>query len=166
MKKMLVLYYSWSCGNTERIARELADACGADLERIETKEAYPDDYDETVEIGKREVDQGMTRKIRDLAHDVSDYDMVAIGTPTWWYTMAPAVLELFRTIDFSGKLLIPFATNGGWPGSALDDMQAAAPEATTIEPYAVRFDSQGGSHMVSKQTDVTAWVTRVARLMQ
>ncbi len=31
MKKMLVVYYSWSNGNTKKIAEELARAKGADL---------------------------------------------------------------------------------------------------------------------------------------
>lgn len=31
MKKMLIAYYSWSNGNTERIAKELQKATGADL---------------------------------------------------------------------------------------------------------------------------------------
>ena len=51
-KKMLVAYYSWSNGNTEKVAEQLADACGADLERIETVEPYPEDYDQTVQQGQ------------------------------------------------------------------------------------------------------------------
>ena len=31
-KKMLVVYYSWTNGNTEKIAEQLADACEADIE--------------------------------------------------------------------------------------------------------------------------------------
>ncbi|WP_270421308.1 hypothetical protein [Acidaminococcus massiliensis] len=38
MSKMLIVYYSWSNGNTKKIAEELQKATGADLARIE----YPD----------------------------------------------------------------------------------------------------------------------------
>lgn len=31
-------------------------------------------------------------QIDPLSADISDYDVIAIGTPTWWYTMAPVVL--------------------------------------------------------------------------
>ena len=48
-KRMLVVYYSWSNGNTEKVAEQLAQTCGADIERIETVEPYPEDYNETVE---------------------------------------------------------------------------------------------------------------------
>ena len=30
--------------------------------------------------------------------------------------LAPAVLTFLTTNDFSGKTVIPFMTNGGWPG--------------------------------------------------
>ena len=40
MSKLLIVYYSWSNGNTERIAKELQAATGADIARIETVEPY------------------------------------------------------------------------------------------------------------------------------
>ena len=46
MKKMLVVYYSWSNGNTKRIAEKLANETGADIESL---------IDEWVEQIKRDV---------------------------------------------------------------------------------------------------------------
>ena len=40
MKKMLVVYYSWSNGNTKRIAEQLTNGTGADIARVETTEPY------------------------------------------------------------------------------------------------------------------------------
>lgn len=45
----------------------------------------------------------------------ADYDVIAVGTPTGWYTMAPAVLTFLKGQDFKGKTVISFMTNGGWP---------------------------------------------------
>ena len=36
MKKLLIVYYSWSNGNTERIAKMLQRTAGGDLLRIDT----------------------------------------------------------------------------------------------------------------------------------
>ena len=52
MKKMLVAYYSWSNGNTKRIAQKLADETGADIARIETTEPYRGSHEEVVEQGQ------------------------------------------------------------------------------------------------------------------
>lgn len=58
MKKMLVVYYSWSNGNTKRIAQRLAQETGADIVRIETATLYTGSHEEVVEQGKREVEAG------------------------------------------------------------------------------------------------------------
>ena len=48
MKKMLVVYYSWSNGNTKKIAEQLANKTGADIARIETAEPYRGSHEEVV----------------------------------------------------------------------------------------------------------------------
>ena len=116
MKKMLVVYYSWSNGNTKRIAEQLTNGTGADIARIETTEPYSGSHEDVVEQGKREVEAGFMPQINPISVNLSDYDVIAIGTPTWWYTLAPAVLTFLTTNDFTGKTVIPFMTNGGWPG--------------------------------------------------
>lgn len=52
MKKMLVVYYSWSNGNTKRIAEQLTNGTGADIARIETAEPYRGSHEDVVEQGK------------------------------------------------------------------------------------------------------------------
>ena len=112
MKKMLIVYYSWRNGNTERIARKLQKVTGADMARIETVIPYSGSYDEVIKQGQDEVNRGYQPKIVPLPVSVKDYDVIAVGTPTWWYTMAPAVLSFVKAQDFNGKTVIPFMTNG------------------------------------------------------
>lgn len=163
-KKMLVVYYSWSNGNTEKIAEQLADACGADICRIETIEPYPSDYDETVEQVHREVDASYEPAIEALEFDPSSYDVIAVGTPTWWYTMAPAVKTFMGSVDWAGKTIVAFATNGGWEGSTLDDIESAVAGATAGPSLAIQFDSTGGSRQITPQQQVDNWIERVQTL--
>ena len=136
-------YYSWSNGNTERIAKQLAEKTGADLARIDTAEPYKGSHEDVVAQGKREVETGFMPKIKPLDADISAYDVIAIGTPTWWYTMAPAVLTFLTTHDFTGKTVIPFMTNGGWPGHVIKDMKANCKGADFAHEMQIRFDSMG-----------------------
>ena len=116
MKKLLIVYYSWSCGNTERIAKALQHAAGGDLWKLDTAEPYRGSYSEAVDQGQREVERGLEPELKPLGVDPAEYDCIAVGTPTWWYTMAPAVKTFLHQQHFSGKTVIPFMTNGGWPG--------------------------------------------------
>ena len=79
MKKMLVVYYSWSNGNTKKIAEQLANKTGADIARIETAEPYRGSHEEVVKQGKREVEAGFTPQINPLSVNLADYDVLAIG---------------------------------------------------------------------------------------
>lgn len=164
MGRVLVLYYSWSNGNTGRVAQELADACGADVERIHTAVPYPEDYDQTVRQGEREVEEGFEPGLMPLHHDPADYDAIAVGTPTWWYTMAPAVRTLLRSRDWCGKVVVPFSTCAGWEGTTLDDIAGLVDGATVAEPLAVTFASDGGARMVTDPRKVLDWAGRVAAL--
>lgn len=158
MKKVLIVYYTWSNGNTEKIAGELQRATRADLEQISMVHPYMGSYEEVVAQGKREVESGFLPEIQPLAHDLSQYEVVAVGTPTWWYTMAPAVKSFFHDHDLSGKEVIFFQTHGGWPGHRLKDMAAACAGATEGPSMTVQFDSTGGSQQVTAQEEVDAWL--------
>ncbi len=162
MKKLSIVYYSWTNGNTERIARKLKKVSGADMARIETVIPYSGSYDEVVKQGQDEVNRGYQPEIVPLPVSVKDYDVIAVGTPTWWYTMAPAVLSFVKTQDFNGKTVIPFMTNGGWPGHVIRDIKRECAGADFLYEMEVKFDSSGGDHLETSETDIDAWAESVA----
>ena len=159
--KVLTVYYSWSNGNTRHVAEQLQQAVGGDLEEIETVTPYTGSYDEVVAQAQAEVRRGYAPPIRALAHNPQDYDVIAVGTPTWWYTMAPAVKTFLKSQDFSGKTLVPFMTNAGWPGTVLKDMARSARGAQTVCPKEIRFDSSGGDRMVTPARELKEWLEEV-----
>ncbi len=161
---MLVAYYSWSCGNTEKIAEQLANACNADIARIETVEPYPEDYQETVDQGQREVNAGFMLEIEPLEFNPENYDVIVIGTPTWWYTMAPAVKTFTSMYDFTGKTVVALSTNGSWPGNVTADIEDACAGATFGPALEVQFDSTGGDRQETPQREVDSWIEKVRSL--
>ena len=166
MKKMLVVYYSWSNGNTKRIAEQLAKSTGADLAGIETVKPYTGTHEEVVEQGQEEVRRGFQPQIQPLPVSVQDYDVIAVGTPTWWYTMAPAVSTFLTQEDFSGKTVVPFMTNGGWPGHVIKDMKAACKGAEFACEKEIRFDSTGGPRLETAEREIAEWIGQVNELQK
>lgn len=80
-KRMLIVYYSVSNGNTKRIAERLQETTGADMVRIETVKPYSGSYNAIVEQGQREVNRRYQPEIKPLAVNPADYDVIAVGTP-------------------------------------------------------------------------------------
>lgn len=161
MSRVLVVYYSYSCGNTEKIAMKIAKAVNADICGINPRVPYPDDYETTVSEGKREVEEGIKREIQPISYDIKDYDTIVIGTPTWWYTMAPCVKTFLSENDFTGKIVIPFMTNAGWPGTVIEDMKKYLHGANVIHEKEILFDHGGGSEMVTSCKEVNAWINHL-----
>ena len=165
MKKPLIVYYSWSCGNTERIAKALQGVAGGDLVKLETAVPYAGSYNDVVDQGQREVNAGFEPELKPLSVNVADYDVIAVGTPTWWYTMAPAVKTFLHSQDFSGKTVVPFMTNGGWPGHVIKDMKAACPGADFACEMQVKFDSNGGNCLETPENKIKTWAQSVKALL-
>ena len=129
--KTLVVYYSAS-GNTERVAKDIAEAAGADLFEIVPTEVYTsDDLDWTNPDSRvsREHDDESLRDVPLTTTEIPDwdsYDTVFIGYPIWWGIAAWPVDTFVKNNDFTGKTVIPFATSSssgmGQRGSLLTDM--------------------------------------------
>ena len=129
--KTLVVYYSAS-GNTERVAKDIAEAAGADLFEIVPTEVYTsDDLDWTNPDSRvsREHDDESLRDVPLPTTEIPDwdsYDTVFIGYPIWWGIAAWPVDTFVKNNDFTGKAVIPFATSSssgmGQSGSLLADM--------------------------------------------
>ena len=164
MKRVLIVYYSWSNGNTERIAKMLQKEIGGDIVRIDTITPYEGSYDDVVNQGQEEVQRGYEPEIKPLGVNISDYDVIAVGTPTWWYTMAPAVLTFLHTESFADKTVIPFMTNAGWPGNVIKDMKTACKGADIKCEMEIQFDSTGGSRLETPMEDITKWIQNVKKI--
>lgn len=129
--KTLVIYYSAS-GNTARVAKDIAEAAGADLFEIVPTEVYTsEDLNWTNPDSRvsREHDDESLRDVPLTTTDVPDwdsYDTVFIGYPIWWGIAAWPVDTFVKNNDFTGKTVIPFATSSssgmGQSGSLLADM--------------------------------------------
>ena len=165
MKRVLTVYYSWSNGNTERIAKMLQKEIGGDIVRIDTITPYEGSYDDVVNQGQEEVQRGYEPEIKPLGVNISDYDVIAVGTPTWWYTMAPAVLTFLHTESFADKTVIPFMTNAGWPGNVIKDMKTACKGADIKYEMEIQFDSTGGSRLETPMEDIIKWIQNVKKII-
>lgn len=161
-KKTLIVYFSFTAGNTKSIAEKIHEEIGGDIERLETAIPYPDDYNAAVSQGQQEVSSGYKPELKPLSVNVKDYDRIIVGTPTWWYKMSPAVLSFLSSTDFTGKTVVPFMTNSGWPGTVIKDMTTVAEGngAKVENSHEFRFSSNAEHYdqMVTSQEELTEWI--------
>ena len=113
--KTAVVYFSWS-GNTRFAAETIAKKAGADLFEIKAETPYNSNYGKCCDEAKPECYGKTLRPIKPIAGlDLAKYDMVFVGTPNWWGTMAPPVRTwVTQSKDaLKGKTVCLFQTHGG-----------------------------------------------------
>jgi len=113
--KTAVVYYSWS-GNTRFAAETIAKKAGADLFEIKAETPYNNDFGKCCDEAKPECNGKKLRPIKPIEGlDLAKYDVVFVGSPNWWGTMAPPVRTwVTQSKDaLKGKTVCLFQTHGG-----------------------------------------------------
>jgi flavodoxin len=152
--KTVIIYYSFT-NNTKMIAEKIQQAKGYEAIRIDTVTPYTGDYNDIVNQGQDEVENSFKPEIAPAKIDLSQYDTIILGTPVWWYSVAPAVLTFLTSQNFSGKTIIPFATNGGWLGHTMKDIQKICKGATVENTMSIPFSED---KLNVPENDLKHWI--------
>ena len=151
--KVLVAYFSHS-GNTRAMARQIAEATGGDLFEIVPAAAYPAEYGAVVDQAKKEIGGGVRPALKGRLPDVGAYDVIFVGSPCWWSTVAPPVTTFLTDCDWAGKTVVPFMTHeGSGMGHSEADIRRLCPRSTVPDGLAVR-----GSVVRNSKDEVGRWV--------
>lgn len=156
-KKVLVVYYSYS-GNTREIANQIKAASGGDIFEIVPVSPYPSEYRAVVDQAKKEINAGFKPEIKGKVDKIRDYDVIFIGSPNWWSTIAPPVLTFLSSHDLSGKTVVPFFTHGGGSiGRCETDLRKNAVGATVLKSLYL-----SGSSVKSAQPEVLEYLQNLS----
>ncbi len=132
---ILVAYFSWS-GNTETVAKRIADLTGADIYEIEPATPYTTDYQTLAyTVARQELDNNARPELKDKNANIAAYDYIFIGCPVWWGE-APMIMHSFgESYDFSGKTVIPFCTYATSRGTTIDKLNELTSGATHLSGF-------------------------------
>lgn len=158
-KKVLVIYYSWS-GNTRTMAQIIHNLVGGDIAEIIPEKAYPTDYRKCVNQASKEIKAKFKPEIKPININIADYDVIFVGTPNWWSTMAPPVSTFLSSNNFTDKTVIPFQTNGGGGmAECAIDMKTLCKGATVLNEKAIYGDS-----VTSSKEEIAKWLNGITVL--
>ncbi|MCD7819826.1 MAG: flavodoxin [Clostridiales bacterium] len=129
-------------GNTEKAAKMIADATGADLFKIEQKAPYAADYNTCIAQAKRDLQAKARPELVSMPENLDGYDEIYLGYPNYWGTMPMAVYTFLEAFDWTGKTIHPFCTHeGSGLGRTEKDVAKAARGAKVTKGLAVHGSS-------------------------
>jgi flavodoxin len=172
MRKYLVAYFSrngsnyvsgdiahLATGNTEVAAKMIVEMTGGDGFRIETANAYPENYGEMAEVAREELQHQARPEIVGRVGDIGAYEVVFLGYPNWWDTFPMAVGTFLEQHRMTGLTIAPFCTHEGTGmGRSEKDIGKLCPGANVAAGLAIH-----GTRAKGARKEIEEWVKRTVR---
>ena len=166
MSKKLVVYFSHKGenyskgkivnlekGNTEIAAEMISNILNADIFEIVAEKEYPFNYNECIEIAKKELRENSKIKLKQDI-DIKDYDTIFVGYPNWWGTVPMPVWTFLEGKDFSNKRILLFCTHeGSGLGKSESDIKKLTSGAEVLKGLAIN-----GSEVNNSEKQIKKWL--------
>ena len=141
-------------GNAGQIAAWIAEEADCETMEILTEDAYPVNYDETVNQAKQEQNEGFRPMLKADEKAVEDYDTIYLVFPNWWGDLPMPVFSFLDSHDLSGKTVNVFVTHEGSRFSGtVETIRELEPGAEVLEGLAVQ-----GASVTDEEQNIRQWV--------
>lgn len=151
--KILIAYFShW--GHTKQFAQLIQKITGGDLFKITTDHFYPQEHDPCSAQAHQEQLSDYRTHLTSHVKDMTQYNVIFIGHPIWWYREPMVIRSFWEEYDFSGKTIVPFCTSGDV------DITNTEADAKKFLPHSkvVQGLRLGSYEVDSNQEKVRAWI--------
>lgn len=127
----LIAYYTRT-GNTEQVAKKIAEEVDADLEKIIDKKKRTGIIG-WIRAGYDSV-RGNLTEIETIEKEPNKYDLIILGTPIWAGNPTPAIKTYISDNKEAFKKIVLFTTSKGsnFQG-ALDEMETLSDKETVLK---------------------------------
>lgn len=145
-------------GNTEVIAEYIKDITGADLFKVERNVPYARDYQTCIEEAKVEQRNNERPLLKEYLNDISEYDVIYIGSPIYWGTMPQPMFTQLERLNFEGKTVRVFTTHeGSGLANVLNDVKKICKGANVLDDaIAIK-----GSLVRNSKDKVESWINNI-----
>lgn len=160
--RYLVLYASRT-NNTERVAQLIQTTLDCDILKVEPETAYDNDYNAMLERSQEElaaIRQGNYPPVKTSIESFDDYDIVFVGYPIWYGSMATPMQTFLHThaSKLAGKRIALFATSGSSGiSTSVNEARSLCPDATFID-RTLLLTSSSLSQMATR---VPSWLEEI-----
>lgn len=151
----VVVYFSCT-GNTEKVAKNIAEVTNSDIFEIVPSVPYTsDDLDYSNDSSRTSIEQNDINARPEISvtfENIDDYDTIYLGYPIWWGD-APKIMYTFvESYDFTDKTIVPFCTSGGSGISGSVDSLKKSCKGSAVWLDGKRFK---GSETT---TEISSWI--------
>lgn len=155
--KTLIIFYSLS-GHTKDIATRIQKMTGAELYEIKTIKKINQTPWFPLTL-RKQLKNRIYPDIKDNFPDLKNYDTIFVGGPVWWYTVSTPMRSFLQKVDFSGKKVVPFSTQGSNYGTYFEDFANMAQNAD-IQKHA-SFNNMPEKYNQALNAKIAEWINEL-----
>lgn len=139
-------------GNIQVMVSEIRKKTGADAYSIVLQDPYDPTFDNMTNRAKEKIQSGKNLALKNPLPDFSQYDVIYLGTPIWWYSLPAPVSSFLKQADLSGKTIVPFGIHrGSGFNKNLESIQQLQPKAKLTNGFTI--DAETPNKDVQQQFD-------------
>lgn len=143
-----------SVGNTEIVARKIADKLKIDFIQLEEVDTYPLSYDATVRRAEKEKFYARKVAYHPVELNREKIDTLFLGYPNWWGSYPRIIATFLEEIDTIDLTIFPFCTHeGSAMGDSLEELKKQCPNTTIKYGLPIR-----GSRVERSDVAITNWL--------
>ncbi len=151
--KSIVVFFSRT-GNVEKLAHQISDITGAPMVKLEPEKPYPEAYRETTNIVKDQMNRGIVPPIKPLNIKFDEYEVIYLGSPTWWGHISRPMERFLSDYKLDGKRLMLFTSHGGsGEANTADDIRRLCPQSKVSN---IAFYGSG----VRAESQIKKWISQ------
>lgn len=141
-------------GNTEVIARKIAELTNSEIFKIEQLHPYSKDYSECIDEAKRDQRLEIRPELKEFPNSLKEYDVIFLGFPNFWGTMPMAMFTLLENVNLKDKIIKPFCSHeGSGLGRSIEDIRRLCPDSIVKEGFAIH-----GKNFIEE--DLKNWINK------
>ena len=98
--------------------------------------------------------QNARPELKKYLDDISDYEVIYIGSPIYWGTMPMSMFSQLERLDFTGKTIKVFTTHeGSGLGTVVSDVKKICKGANVLDSIAIQ-----GSMVYQSKNKIENWI--------
>ena len=116
----------------------LKERTNADVYSLRVADLYQPSFGDLAEPARLQKENNEMLAFQEELSDFSQYDVIYLGTPVWWYGAPQSILTVLQQADFSGKKIVFFGIHRGSGFAGIpEEILSYQPDAVIVDRFTV-----------------------------
>ena len=138
----------------------LKERTNSDVYSLRVADLYASDFGDMMGPAREQKENNEMLAFQEDLPDFSQYDVIYLGTPVWWYGAPQSILTVLQQADLSGKKIVFFGIHRGSGFAGIpEEILSYQPDAVIVDRFTVECQTSNEETraQINAFLDQVAW---------